>query len=88
MSFEGNQHFYIVMKAYEHIPHISWKLINNFSKVGMMTKKNKLHRLSERDSRLAHHFGPFCGLWLLLWYLATSSAKSDAVFLLGDADFL
>jgi len=35
---------------------------------------NKLHRLTERNSRLAH--------------LTTSNAKSDVIFLLGDPDFL
>jgi len=31
---------------------------------------NKLHRLTERDSRLAHYFALFGGLGLLLGYLA------------------
>jgi len=34
------------------------------------------------------HFGLFWGLELLLGYLATSNAKSDVGFLLGDPDFL
>jgi len=45
---------------------------------------NKLHHLPERDSRLAHYFGLFWGLWLLLGYLASSGAKSDIIFLLSD----
>jgi len=45
---------------------------------------NKLHRLTERDSRLTHYFVLFWGLWLLLGYLATSGAKSDVIFLLSD----
>jgi len=59
---------------------------------------NKLHHLTERDSRLAQfsahknfehpHFGLFWGLRLLLGYLATSNAKSDVGFLLGAPDFL
>jgi len=49
---------------------------------------NKLHRLTERDSRLAHYFELFWGLWLLLEYLASSGAKSDVVFLVGEPDFL
>jgi len=44
---------------------------------------NKLqHSWSKQDNRLAHHFG------LLLWYLATSRAKSDVIFLLGEPDLL
>jgi len=44
---------------------------------------NQLHRLTERDSiLLAHYFG----VWGYFW--ATSGAKSDVVFLLGDPDFL
>jgi len=34
------------------------------------------------------HFGLFWDLGLLLGYLATSNAKSDVGFLLGDPDFL
>ena len=49
---------------------------------------NKLHRLTERDSRLEHYFALFGGLGLNLGYLATSSAKSDVIFLLGGPDFL
>jgi len=48
---------------------------------------NKLHRLTERDSRLAHYFALLWGLGLHLSYLATSSAKSDVIFLLSDPDF-
>ena len=43
--------------------------------------------LTERDNRLTHYFGQFWGLGLLLGYLATSGAKSDVVFLLGDPIF-
>jgi len=42
---------------------------------------NKLHRLTERDSRLAHYFAQFWCLGLLLGYSATSGAKSDVRFL-------
>ena len=45
---------------------------------------NKLHRLTERDSRLAHYFG----VWGCLGYLPTSSAKYDVIFLLDNPDFL
>jgi len=48
---------------------------------------NKLHRLTERDTRLAHYFALFRGLGLRLSYLATSGAKSYVIFLLGDPDF-
>ena len=44
--------------------------------------------VTQRDNRLAHHFGLLSGLGLLMGYLATSSAKSDVIFLLGDPDFL
>jgi len=46
--------------------------------------------LTERDNyRLAHYFWLFYAiLGLLLGYLATSGAKSDVIFLLGDPDFL
>jgi len=59
--------------------------------------QSNLHRLTERDSRLAHfislnfrdpHFGLFWGSGLLLGYLATSNVKSDVRFLLSDPDFL
>jgi len=46
---------------------------------------NKLHRLTERDIRLAHYFALLCGLGLRLGYLG---AKSDVIFLIGDPDFL
>ena len=36
---------------------------------------NKLHRLTERDSRLAHYFALFWGLGLRLGYTATSGTK-------------
>jgi len=49
---------------------------------------NELHRLTERDSRLAHYFALLWGLGLLLEYLASSGAKFDVIFLLGDPDFL
>ena len=49
--------------------------------------ENKLHRLTERESRLALYFELFGGLWLLLRYLASSSTKSGVIFLLGDPDF-
>jgi len=48
---------------------------------------NKLHRLTQRDSRLAH-FCTTLGLGLHLGYLASSGAKSDIIFLIGDPDFL
>jgi len=51
-------------------------------------KSYKLHRLTERDSRLERYFPLFGGLGLRLGYLATSGAKSDAIFSLGDPDFL
>jgi len=56
----------------------------------MVTKipQNKLHRLTERDSRLAHYFALFGGLELRLGCLTTSGAKSDVMFLLSDPDFL
>jgi len=40
---------------------------------------NKLHRLTERDSRLAHYFALLWGLGPRLGYLATSGAKSDVI---------
>jgi len=49
---------------------------------------HKLHRLTERDSRLAHYFALFWGLGLLLGYIATSNAKSDVTFVLHDPNFL
>jgi len=49
---------------------------------------NKLHRLTKRDSRLAYSFGLLWGLELLLGYFATSDAKSEIIFFLGDPDFL
>jgi len=39
-------------------------------------------------NEVAHYFALFGGFGLLLGYLATSSAKSDVIFLLGDPDFL
>ena len=47
---------------------------------------NKLHHLTEQYSRLAHYryFVLFWGLELLLGHLATSSAKSDVIFLLSN----
>ena len=48
---------------------------------------NKLHLLTERDSRLAHYFAQLWGLELHLGYLAISGAKSDVIFLLSDPDF-
>ena len=48
------------------------------------TVMNKLHRLTERDSRFAHYFALFGGLGLRLGYLATYGAKSDVIFLLSD----
>jgi len=42
----------------------------------------------EWDNRLTHYFGLFWVLELLLGYLANPSAKSDAIFLLSDPDFL
>ena len=52
---------------------------------------DKLHRLTEQDSRLAHYFALFRGLGLSglrLGYVATSGATFDVIFLLGDPDFL
>jgi len=49
---------------------------------------NKHFLLTERDSRLAHYFALFWGFGLRLDYLATSGAKFDVIFLLGDTDFL
>ena len=48
----------------------------------------KLHRLTERDSRLAHYFALFWGLGLRLGHLATTGATPDVIFLLSDPDFL
>jgi len=53
----------------------------------MHDKFNKLHCLTERDSRLTRYFALLWGLELRLGYLATSGAKSDVIFLLGDHDF-
>jgi len=47
----------------------------------------KLHRLTEQDCRLTHYFALLWGLGLRLGYLATSGAKSDIIFMLGDPDF-
>jgi len=44
--------------------------------------------LTEQESRLAHYFAQFWDMGLHLGYLATSGAKSDIKFLLGDPDFL
>jgi len=44
--------------------------------------------LTEQDNRLAHYFALFWGLGLLLGHLATSGAKYDVTFLLGDHNFL
>jgi len=44
--------------------------------------------LTVRDNRLARYFGLFGSLGLLWEHLATSGAKSDVIFLLGDPDFL
>jgi len=49
---------------------------------------DKLHRSTERDTRRAHYYALFWGLGLRVGYLATSGAKSDVIFLLGDPDFL
>ena len=54
----------------------------------ILSAKNKLHCLTERDSRLANYFAVPWGMGLILGYLAISGAKSDVIFLLGDADFL
>jgi len=51
-------------------------------------QKQQAASLPERDNRLAHYFALFGALRLLLGYLATSGAKSDGIFLLGDPDFL
>jgi len=51
-------------------------------------KQNKqAASLTERDNRFGH-FWDILGLGLLLGILATSGAKSDVTFLLGDPDFL
>jgi len=47
----------------------------------------------ERDNRLTHYFVLFCvilgcGATFEVGYLATSGAKPDVVFLLGDPEFL
>ena len=42
-------------------------------------KINKLHHLTERDS-LTHYFALFCGSGLRLGNLATSGAKSNAIY--------
>jgi len=49
---------------------------------------NKLHRLTEQDSRLAHYFELFWDMGPSLGYLASSGAKYDVVYLPGDSDFL
>ena len=49
---------------------------------------NKLHHLTERDSRLAHYFALFWCLGLRFGYVAISNAKSDVIFMLSDPDFL
>jgi len=59
-----------------------------FSEFYYRHSSKKLHRLTERDSRLAHYFALLWGLGLLLGYLASSGAKSDVMFKLGDPDFL
>jgi len=49
-----------------------------------------MHHLTEQDTRLAHYFVLFWGLWLLLGYIATSGPKFDImiIFVLSDPDFL
>jgi len=54
----------------------------------LVNERNKLYRLKERDSRLAHYFALLWCLGLRLGYLATSDAKFDVIFLLGDPNFL
>ena len=56
---------------------------NTVSQWKVATKTNKLHRLTEWDSRLAHYFAVL-GVWgYILGYLATSGIKSDVIFLLA-----
>jgi len=52
-------------------------------------RTDKLHRLIERDSRLAHNFFYIIsGFGAMLDNLPTFSTKSDVIFLVGDPDFL
>ena len=57
--------------------------------LGCYAEFNKLHASPNGARQLAHElFCAILGLGLLLGYLATSGAKSDVIFLLGDPDFL
>jgi len=49
---------------------------------------NKLHRLTERDSRLAHYFATILEFGASLRYFATPGTKYDVIFFLHDPNFL
>ena len=53
----------------------------------MSVSKKQAASLAERNNRLSHYRNCCCGK-ILLEYLATSGAKYDVIFLLGDPDFL
>ena len=64
------------------------ELYDDMAPVATLPTLNKLHRLTEQNSRLVHYFALHWGLGLRLGYLATSGAKSDVIFLLSNPDFL
>ena len=81
-------------------PHFTSKMRSERSSLTMLTCVSQLQKnssskerikqaalLTQRHNRLAHYFALFWGWGLLLGYLATSGAKSDVIFLLGDPDF-
>ena len=50
--------------------------------------KKQTASLREQDNRLTHYVRLFGGLGLFLEYLATSDARFDVIFLLGNPNFL
>ena len=57
------------------------------SRQALWYNRHAIASLTEQNNRIAHSQNCCCGR-ILLAYLATSSAKSDITFLLGDPDFL
>jgi len=83
----------VCLSVCSHISETTWPNFTKFavpfaSSRGLEFIMKQGASLTERDNRLAHYFALFRGLELLLGYLATSGAKSDDIFLLGDPDFL
>ena len=55
-----------------------WRMVRELSTLYRFN--DKLHRLTERYSTLAHYFALFGGLGLRLGYLTSSGAKSDVIY--------